>query len=509
MYTCILSIAIIYYYHYNYLFFNINNNNYIFIDKKGTKNQISNLNHDSNNNNNSMVQEIDEALIETAKEADRQKKFVERQSNNLKHRLHNVNREAHSLARHRLNENSNLLFECNDLRMETKELNRKLAIRKNELDVANRTIRELQAQLSSSSGSGSNNMNSTKNNEIKRVKTPKLTTTTTPIDTTTNNNSNNNILEVSDELAESRYPAQWVVHNALIQPDNNTNTNPIGTTTTIPDRSDRINPSSSEPILAPIKGKPILSLNNNKTNIKSITGIQNSQSTSVLMKPSSPIPNIPTTTTLIGIGNNKPVQLNMSKTADIVIKEMKINKKRTQVTGVNNNNNSMSSEWQIEKLNKEINNLATQLDDALREKEIQRLELNRLRKTLMSTSLLSNNSNQLMNTNSYNSTNSNNNMQLLLPNVNKSNNNLNINTNSYTIGNNSIDSNNTLYQQQRQLNHAEIYGVPSEADIEDMQLRPVTPGSAAPILAQNKVYLSNPNILSTKNSSGRVSIVVV
>lgn len=88
-----------------------------------------------------MVQEIDEALVETAKEADRQKKFVERQSNNLRHRLQNVNRESHALARHRLNENSNLLFECNDLRMEAKELNRKLSIKRNELDLAQRTIK--------------------------------------------------------------------------------------------------------------------------------------------------------------------------------------------------------------------------------------------------------------------------------------------------------------------------------------------------------------------------------
>ena len=58
-----------------------------------------------------MSQEIDEALVETAKEADRQKKFVEQQSNNLRHRLQSVSRESHSLARHRLNENSNLLFE--------------------------------------------------------------------------------------------------------------------------------------------------------------------------------------------------------------------------------------------------------------------------------------------------------------------------------------------------------------------------------------------------------------
>ena len=100
----------------------------------------------------SMVKEIEEALVETAKEADRQKKFVERQTNNLRHRLHCVKRETHTVARHRLNENSNLLFECNELRTEVRELQRKLAIKANELELANRNMDVLRSEVRESIG---------------------------------------------------------------------------------------------------------------------------------------------------------------------------------------------------------------------------------------------------------------------------------------------------------------------------------------------------------------------
>ena len=46
-----------------------------------------------NHNDETTLKEVEEALIESAKEADRQKLFVEKQSENLKRRLHSVKGE--------------------------------------------------------------------------------------------------------------------------------------------------------------------------------------------------------------------------------------------------------------------------------------------------------------------------------------------------------------------------------------------------------------------------------
>jgi hypothetical protein len=51
------------------------------------------------------VKDIDEALIESAKEAERQKKFVEKESNHLRHRLETTKSEVERLTRKKLTEN--------------------------------------------------------------------------------------------------------------------------------------------------------------------------------------------------------------------------------------------------------------------------------------------------------------------------------------------------------------------------------------------------------------------
>ena len=62
------------------------------------------------------VKDVEEALIENAKEAERQRKFLEKESGGLKHRLLSNHTDVERAARARLRENSNLLYECNDLR---------------------------------------------------------------------------------------------------------------------------------------------------------------------------------------------------------------------------------------------------------------------------------------------------------------------------------------------------------------------------------------------------------
>lgn len=77
-------------------------------------------NGNGNGNNRNQVKEIEDALIESAKEAERQKGFVERASSNLQHRLDSTQTEMHRISKIRLAENSALLYECNNMRREIK-----------------------------------------------------------------------------------------------------------------------------------------------------------------------------------------------------------------------------------------------------------------------------------------------------------------------------------------------------------------------------------------------------
>jgi regulator of replication initiation timing len=408
----------------------------LFTDKK---------NHRSHGHaeNAGMAQEIDEALVETAKEADRQKKFVERQSDNLRHRLQNVNRESHALARHRLNENSNLLFECNDLRMEAKELNRKLSIRRNELDVAQRTIKELKNQIAALARTNS----ASSEHRPTRVKPVAATQAATMSSTLPGP-------EAAD-LPESRYPAQWVVHNALI---NANETQPQ---------------ASAEPVLAPIRGKPLPVPEARKMHKSAV-----SQSAPALHDgdnaAAKPLATALSTADMpgLGVGMTKQLTLNVPRAADLVVNPLKLGSRKVSSVG------ATGAEWQVEKLSKEVANLASQLDDTLREKEVQRLELNRLRKQLMSTSALSNAPGAQMPGAG------------MLPSLARS-----------TISQDGEDG--------RQLSSADLYGMPSESDKEAMQLRPSSSSlGVAPAVTRNpnqNAYLSNPNILAAKAGSGRVS----
>jgi hypothetical protein len=51
------------------------------------------------------VKEVEDALIESAKEADRQKRFVERDCANLKHRLESAGKEITHISKTKLAEN--------------------------------------------------------------------------------------------------------------------------------------------------------------------------------------------------------------------------------------------------------------------------------------------------------------------------------------------------------------------------------------------------------------------
>lgn len=83
-----------------------------------------------------IIAEIESELVENAKEANRQRQCMERTSENLEHRLRVIKNETERVNRTRLNENSHLIFECNDLRRDLKNVQRKL-------DIANQQCNEL------------------------------------------------------------------------------------------------------------------------------------------------------------------------------------------------------------------------------------------------------------------------------------------------------------------------------------------------------------------------------
>lgn len=121
----------------------------------------------------SEVKEVEEALIESAKEAERQKRFVERESDNLRHRLTSCQTDIARVAKTKLAENrfclrafllvfspfralmsffpcSNLIFECNNLRRDVRDLERKLAVANAELSETKRMCHKLKYEARSS-----------------------------------------------------------------------------------------------------------------------------------------------------------------------------------------------------------------------------------------------------------------------------------------------------------------------------------------------------------------------
>jgi hypothetical protein len=81
-----------------------------------------------------VVKEIDQELLESAQEANRQRAFINRAATDLKHRLDLSQTEAMRLSQRRLHENSRLVYECNELRLELKEQTRKYRLAVEERD---------------------------------------------------------------------------------------------------------------------------------------------------------------------------------------------------------------------------------------------------------------------------------------------------------------------------------------------------------------------------------------
>eukprot|EP00605_Chrysophyceae_sp_TOSAG23-4_P001800 GSChrysophyteH1.ASY1.ANO1.1990.1 assembled CDS len=93
--------------------------------------------------------EVEETLIESAKEAERQKISKGKEASQLKHRLESTRQEALVTQRKRLSENSNLLFEVNDLRKDVRKGERKLFERDETIKQLQHELREMKRKIAS------------------------------------------------------------------------------------------------------------------------------------------------------------------------------------------------------------------------------------------------------------------------------------------------------------------------------------------------------------------------
>jgi len=129
-----------------------------------------------------------------------------------------------------------------------------------------------------------------------------------------------------------------------------------------------------------------------------------------------------------------------------------------------------SAEWQVDKLTKEVTSLAIQLDESLREKEQQRLEILRLRKHFMSVS-----NNRVANSTSMVILPHNLQLPSILSNT-TSHDSLNINNNNNN-NNGSNNGNGNVWRDTggRHITNADLHGVPSTSDKQDLRLIPTDP----------------------------------
>ena len=116
--------------------------------------------------------EVEETLIESAKEAERQKISKGKEASQLKHRLEATRQEGLLMSRKRLGENSNLLFEVNDLRKDVNIGHRKLQERDETIKELEHQIRTLKKSLTGRSVAGDQSVSATM-----RAETPNIVAT--------------------------------------------------------------------------------------------------------------------------------------------------------------------------------------------------------------------------------------------------------------------------------------------------------------------------------------------
>ena len=128
-----------------------------------------------NTNTKGFVLEVEETLIESAKEAERQKISKGKEAQQLKHRLDATRQESLVQSRKRLGENSNLLFEVNDLRKDVRKAEKRIFDRDETIKELQHSLRELKRKSKDLSASTNNTASKFPvANSTKRVQTPTI-----------------------------------------------------------------------------------------------------------------------------------------------------------------------------------------------------------------------------------------------------------------------------------------------------------------------------------------------
>ena len=137
-------------------------------------------NGNSNNNGNNMSKttsygkkavtnmnkmDVDKALLDAATETEKQKQFLENELDFLKKKITQNDQNNNILQRKRVKENSQLLFEVNDLRQQVKHLERRLQQTSSELVVTKRLTSSQQRNISSASSGGTTSKSKLKLNK--------------------------------------------------------------------------------------------------------------------------------------------------------------------------------------------------------------------------------------------------------------------------------------------------------------------------------------------------------
>jgi hypothetical protein len=288
------------------------------------------LHHHGVGHSKALIREVEEALVDTAKEAARQMDHLEDRANKLKKRLRVTQKEATITSRHRLHENSDLLFECNDLRAENKELNRKIGVLRHDLEMLQRQQAFLRtgtspprAPSAAAAAAAAASRHPQQHHQQQ--------------DEAGGGGGDDGVEALEMYLQHPTTEiAPWVVHSGLR--------------------------GSHQPLLAPSQSSPVLSLQQQQQSRqpKQHNHHNNNNKLSASM---SALP------TAINNHNVAAAAGGSSSTKAVQMPNVLLSK-------------------QIERLNAAVESLAQQLDEANREKDMQRLELTKLRKLLAQQQIL-------------------------------------------------------------------------------------------------------------------------
>lgn len=321
-------------------------NNFTTEEEHGHTTHAHNSTNNFNNNNNSgnysknqeplskiLARHVDETLIDTVKEANRQKDYVNSLSKKLKSQLVKKEKDLFNDSTIKLNNNTDLLYECNELRVMNKELLRKIDVLQHDLSKTNRIIHEINMWKVNLK-----RQQTKKNNTLKRSNT---------------SNISGKAEEQSPPTSAPSFSAplknDYIIHNSLVPSNSHLNNSKSTSTIVLSSTFNRNDPINLDNILI--------------------------QSNSFQIKPKKPI-----------LSHSMP---HLQPISNIKVEKVKKNVHNTaEFNNTTLNQSSLSSTHfstlKPTELLKEIEKLSYNLEDVQRDKEILRLELKKIQKVSLS-----------------------------------------------------------------------------------------------------------------------------